>query len=330
MAKTKSIITGANGFLGLWLIRRLLHEGHEVGVVVRNPASLPSDLTKQIKIFKGDITDKASLLEPFKNQEAVFHLAGLIAYKRSEHAAMHAVNVEGTQNVVDTMIQASVPKLLHLSSVVAVGASFSPEQILDENSPYTIGHLNLGYFNTKRAAEKIVVRATNENKIQSVLINPSTIYGPGDAAKGSRKTQLKVARGEFPFYTAGGVSVVDVEDVTNAIVSGFLKGKNGERYIVSGDNITVQKLFEIIADCAQVKAPDIYLPTSILKTLGYAGDLLGRIGFETSISIENAYTASMFHWFRNDKAKKEIDFKSRPAYESIEKSVRWMKDQNLI
>lgn len=330
MSQTRSIITGANGFLGQWLVRRLLAEGHEVSVVLRNPKSLDAELASKVKIYQGDVTKYDSLLEPFKNKDAVFHLAGLIAYKRKELPAMYEVNVTGTQNVIAAMVAQGVSRLLHLSSVVAVGASFTPQNILDEDSPYLIGHLKLGYFDTKHEAEKRVVAAVKENKIQAVMINPSTIYGPGDATKGSRKTQVKVARGGFPFYTAGGVSVVDVEDVVNAIVSGFNKGRNGERYIVAGDNVTIKQLFEIIARCGGVKPPEVYMPTMILKTLGFFGDTMNQLGMQSSLSIENAYTASMFHWFKHDKAARELDFRPQPAELAIEKSVRWMRDHGLL
>lgn len=329
-AQLRSLVTGANGFLGQWLVRRLISEGHAVSVLIRNPQSLPEDLRRYVVIHKGDITQPESLEEAFQKKDQIFHLAGLIAYKREELAAMKRVNVDGTRHVIEAMVKYNVPQLLHLSSVVAVGASTSSKVILNEESPYNVGHLHLGYFDTKHEAEKLVIEATKKNLIRSVIINPSTIYGPGDATKGSRKTQIKVARGEFPFYTGGGVSIVDVEDVVSAILNAVKHGRNGERYIIAGDNITIHDLFTMIARAAGVTAPQIYMPTALLKAIGCVGDLMNKVGLKSSISIENAYTASMFHWFSNEKAKKELNFQPRPAYESIEKSVRWMRENKII
>lgn len=329
----KVIITGANGFLGSWLTGRLLAEGYEVSVLVRQHSDL-SELEglRQTQIpnyFFGDVTDKESLMTAFKNKDIVFHLAGLVSYKKSDRELMDRVNVYGTKNVVETCEELKIPQLLHVSSVVAIGASFKPK-VLDESSTYNISHLNLGYFETKRNAEHIVLTAAQEKRINAVCVNPSTIYGFGDAKKGSRKTQLKVARHEFPFYTSGGVNVVAVEDVIHGILLAIKHGKSGERYILANENMTIKELFKKIADCAGVKPPAIYLPNSILHTIGFTGDLLEKLNFNIGISRVNAYTASMFHWFDSGKAQRDLGFKPSSADQAIENSVRWMKDNGYL
>lgn len=320
----KAIVTGANGFLGSWLCRRLLEEGHDVTALVRKSSDLSEIEHLKLKYEYGDVTDKASLQASFKDKDYVFHLAGVIAYKAVDRALMNRVNIGGTQNVVDVLTEQKQAKLLNLSSVVAVGASFKPES-LTEDSPYTIHDLNLGYFETKHAAEKIVTAAAKKNLIHAVSANPSTIYGFGDAKKGSRKTQIKVAREEFPFYTSGGANVVAAEDVVDGIMKAVAKGRNGERYILCGDNLTIKELFTKIANFAGVKPPQILLPFPLLKLVGHIGDLTGK-----GLSVENAYTASMYHWFTCDKAKKELGFSPRPSDIAIENSVRWMKDHGYL
>src|SRR5690606_38059941 len=155
-----------------------------------------------------DVTDPQSVDSATRGMDSVFHLAGLIAYTRSERAAMERVNVQGTRNVIDACRAAKVKKLVHLSSVVAIGASFDGKTLLNEESEFNLGHLNLGYFETKRKAELHVVDAAKRGDFETVILNPGTIYGAGDAKKGSRKTQIKVAQGRFPFYPSGGVNVV--------------------------------------------------------------------------------------------------------------------------
>ncbi len=325
----KVAVTGANGFLGSWLVRRLLDDGHQVRAVVRKSSDLSELAELKPEYIFGDIGDSTSLLEAFKDQEIVFHLAGAIAYKKSERALMETVNVQGTQNVVDACVNLQTPQLLHLSSVVAVGASFK-QSVLDENSPYLIQKLDLGYFETKRKAEQIVIGAVKENRIRAVCVNPSTIYGAGDAKKGSRKTQVKVARGKFPFYTNGGVNVVAVEDVVDGILLAAKLGKNGERYILSSENMTIKNLFERIAFFAGVKAPQTLMPDWALHTLGFTGDTLNRFGLKGGLSRENAYTASMHHWFSSAKAQKDLGFNPKPSDLAIENSVRWMKENGYL
>ncbi|MBS1969217.1 MAG: SDR family oxidoreductase [Bdellovibrionales bacterium] len=326
----KVLVTGANGFLGSWLTRALVKQGHEVYALVRAQSDLSELNGVSCNYVYGDITDLDSLYKTFGGMDTVFHLAGLIAYKKADRAKMEKINVFGTENVVDACLTKGVRRLVFLSSVVAVGAGYNKNQILNEDSEYNVGKLDLGYFETKRKAEKIVLEAHKNKGLDCVILNPSTIYGEGDAKKGSRKTQLKVAQGNFKFYTSGGVSIVAVEDAVDAIISAWKKGRSGERYILSGENITIQELFRLIAEEAGVPAPNTKMPTAVIFALGKIGDIMESMGMKGSLSTENAWTATMFHWFDNSKAKKELGFNPRPAREAIRSSVKWMRDNGLL
>ncbi|MEZ0391948.1 MAG: NAD-dependent epimerase/dehydratase family protein, partial [Pseudobdellovibrionaceae bacterium] len=190
--------------------------------------------------------------------------------------------------------------------------------------------LDLGYFETKRKAELIVKEACQKNRLDAVILNPSTIYGPGDARKGSRKTQLKVAQGKFKFYTSGGVNVVAVEDAVDGIVSAWKKGRTGERYILSGDNLTIRSLFEMIAKEAGQAPPQILLPGPVLHGIGILGDFMAVLGMKSPISRENAWTSTLFHWFDSSKAQGELDFKPRPAEMAISQSIQWIKENGWL
>ncbi len=215
----KVLVTGSNGFLGSWLTRALVDQGHEVFALVRPSSDLSELEGVGCEYRYGDVTDLPSLLNATSGIDYIFHLAGLIAYKKSEYAAMEKVNVQGTANVVAVCRERKIKRLVYLSSVVAIGAGFTTNEILNEDSKYNIADLNLGYFETKRRAEEIVKASCANGEIDAVILNPSTIYGPGDAKKGSRSMQVKVAKGQFPFYSNGGVSVVAVEDVIAGILS---------------------------------------------------------------------------------------------------------------
>lgn len=326
----KVLVTGANGFLGSWLTRTLSEQGYDVYALVRKNSDLSEIQDIKCTLVYGDVTDLESLRTHFKDMSAVFHLAGVIAYKASQRAMMDKVNVQGTRNVVQVCEELKIPRLIYLSSVVAIGASFTPDKVLNENSPYDIKHLNLGYFETKHEAEKIVLSAVYEGKIDAVILNPSTIYGFGDAKKGSRKMQLKVAQGKLKFYTSGGVNVVAAEDVVAGILSAWKKGIKGEKYILAGENITIKELFTMIAEEAQQPAPTIRVPNWVLHLVGFIGDLMEKVGLKGPLSTENAYTSTMFHWFDSTKAQHNLDFKPRPARAAIKNSVQWMKDQGLL
>ncbi len=330
------LVTGGTGFVGSCLIGSLLKQSDikSIGILHRQNSDLSEienlnlDLSK-LNYFVGDITDKDSLLKATLGIDTVFHLAGLVAYKKSERHKMDLVNVQGTQNMIDACLKNHVRRLVHMSSVTAIGASFTPSS-LNEDSPYNIEHLNLGYFETKHRAEKLVYNAVLRHGLNSVIVNPSTIYGPGDARKGSRKTQLKVAQGNFPFYTSGGVNVIAIEDVCQGLISAWRNGLSGERYILAGENLLIKDLFKLIAKEAGTPAPFIPLPKPLTHFLGFVGDQVEKLGKETSISSENAWTSQLFHWFDSKKAQEHLGLKPKSAQYAIAQSVQWMRDNQLI
>lgn len=323
------LVTGATGFVGSWLVRELSRRGEEVRVLHR-PSSNMDELEGVDFVSRlGDVTDLESLRDACQGVDTVFHLAGVIGYSRAMRQVMEEVNVGGTKKVIEAMQTSPRPKLVYMSSVVAVGASYD-KSVLNEESPFNIHNLDLGYFETKKAAEDLVIDACRRGRIEAVILNPSTIYGPGDARKGSRKTQLKVARGKFPFYTSGGVSIVSVHDVVAAILRARDVGRIGERYILSGDNITIHELFDKIAAIAGVKPPPIYLPNTIVHGLGKIGDLMESLGRKGPINSENAWTSTLYHWFDHSKAKRELGFNPRPADEALRESVEWMKQNGYL
>lgn len=321
----KILITGANGFLGSNLCKKLIGQGFDVSVLVRKNSDLSDLEGLNLKYHYGDILDLNSLNQALKDQDYVMHLAGLISYKRWERDKLYKVNVIGTKNVLESCMQNKVQKLLFLSSVVTIGASFHPE-ILNESSPYKVRDLDFGYFETKKEAEDMVLAAAKNNQIFAYAINPSTIYGPADAKKGSRNNQIKVAKGKMAFYTRGGVNVISVDDVTEGLILSLDRAKSGERYIFCNENLTIKELFKVIASEAGKPAPSLEVPSFILRLFSRFCDL-----FKFGLSRDRAYTATMYHWFSGEKAKRELGFAPHVSSENaIKQSVQWMKDHNYL
>lgn len=326
----KALVTGATGFVGSWLTQKLLSLGYDVSVLCRSPQPKFSFSADKIKIHVGDVSSPLTLSTALKDIDVCFHLAGLVGYSKAMREEMYKTNVLGTKNVLNACQTASVKKLIYMSSVVAVGASFDGLEPLNENSRFNLHHLDLGYFETKHEAENLVIQATRAGKIDAIILNPSTIYGPGDATKGSRSTQIKVAKGKFPFYTPGGVNVIHIDDVVEALCAAVTKGRSGERYILCGENLKIHELFQFIADSAGVSAPKIYLPKPLLLALGKLGDALESFGQKGPINSENAWASVLYHWFDNSKAKRELGLQPRSAKLAISDSVQWMKDNSII
>ncbi|MDE0119652.1 MAG: NAD-dependent epimerase/dehydratase family protein [Bdellovibrionales bacterium] len=317
----KVLVTGASGFLGGWLCKALCEKGWEVHTLLR-PTSDKSTLKDlNLHFHTGDVTDLDSFMRASQGVEIVFHLAGLVSHTSKQLNPMQKVNVQGTAHAIE-VCQAQKARLIHISSVVAVGASKKPI-VLNEQSPYDLSLSQIGYFHTKKQAEILVQKACKEGKITAAILNPSTIYGPGDMKKESRRVQLKVAQGRFPFYTSGGVSVVDVESVVSACIKAVEKGRPGERYILSGENISIKELFSLIAKANKMKPPFIHLNNFLLHSLSEIGTGLQSLGFSFPIHRESARLATLYHWFDHSKAKQELDFTPMTAKQAINNSLKW-------
>lgn len=311
-------------------MRQLASYGDEITLLVRGSSDLSRLSQFSPKIIEGDILNRQSLLLATENKDLVLHLAGLIAYKKKDRRMMEKVNVVGTQNLLDACVTHSTPKVLHLSSVAAIGFQRKPIPI-NEDFQFDFAKYNLGYFQTKREAEDLCIQYHAEHSLPVFLINPSTIYGNGDAKKGSRKTQLKVAQGKFPFYPPGGVNVVHVQDVIDLIFKILESGRPARRYIAAGDNLTIEQLFKAIANFSGAKPPKWPLPKALITALGALGDLKTRFSkSETSLTSETAITSTSYHWFSNERAKTELGFQPRSSMEAISDSVQWMKENNYL
>ena len=328
----KALITGATGFVGSWLTKRLIKDGYDVIAPVRNIKKAQELNSEGATLEPYSLTDSKSINSIFKKHQPdiVFHLAGYIAYKKEERQKMYEANVTGTQNIVSACTKYKTSKLIYMSSVVAIGAGQNKNDVLDEMSPFNVGQYDFGYFETKKEAESIVMAAHKKEGLHAICLNPSTIYGPGDMLKGSRKAQLKAAKGKMPFYPKGGVSIIHIEDLISAVMASITKAKPGERYILSGENISLKELFSIISKAAKVQPPKIGLNRPVMLTIAYLFKGLGILGIKAPLSVENAYIASMYHWFDNTKATNTLGLVTRPAEEIIKESVLWAKEHSLI
>ncbi len=318
------LVTGASGFIGSWLVRKLIHEGHQVKVLCRPTSDFRLILDLEFEKCFGDITDPKTITPALSDIDTVFHLAGYIGYKKSDHALMDQVNVQGTDNIYKLSLKNNIKNFIFLSSVTAIGASFSPFESLDETSKYNLSDLNFGYAESKRKGEAIVF-GTNSS-MKCVVLNPSTVYGPGDMLKSSRKNQLMAMKGQLKFYPYGGVSVVGVHDVVDAIYKSVTLGVHGQRYILSGDNLFIKDLMDKICFHAKSNPPKFQIPGFILDTLGFVGDNFTN---GKPLDSETAQVIQLFHWYKNEKAVNQLEFKPSPSDQVIKSSVDWAM-KNMI
>ena len=323
-------ITGASGLLGGNLAAELVAAGHEVvatrraGTQVAHLADLP------IAWRDADLADAAALARAFDGAAAVFHCAAAVTIKREVTPEMRAVNVDGTRHVIDACIKAGVARLVHTSSVVAVGLS-TDGRPCDETARWNFDELGLldAYAITKHEAEEVVHGA--QDRIDAVIVNPTYMLGPRDARPSSGELIRKVVKHRIPGWTPGYNNFVDVRDVARGMIAAWQKGRRGERYILAGHDMTYRRLFETVAQVAGVRPPLLPAPRLLARALGKWGDLVERRGGEpivNSTQVRYAYT-DRFR-FASTKAARELGYKYGPLEPAIHDALDWFRANHML
>ena len=245
------LVTGGAGLLGNALIDMLLENCEHVRAIY-NSTALTINPTSNFETFKCDILNVYELEDAMQGVTEVYHCAGLVSFNPKDEKKLYSINVEGTANVVNAALNAGVKKLVHVSSVAALGR-IRPGEMIDETLLWTEETSNSKYGHSKYLGEMEVWRGVAEG-LNAVVINPSIILGAGNWNEGSTKI-FKSVYDEFPWYTEGTTGVVDVKDVAVAMMQLMNSDITAEKFIVSAENISYRGMFTMMAKAFNKKAP---------------------------------------------------------------------------
>ena len=323
------IITGANGFLGNNIIRKLeLDSDNEIRAFVLNGDSTKSLENLKCKIYYGDVTNKESLSHVFKNTDGkevfVIHCAAVVYIKSKYNPLIYNVNVNGTKNIVDKVLKLKA-KLIYISSVHAI-----PEKpnngLITEITKFNPDHVYGLYAKTKAEAAKYVIDAVKSKNLDACIIHPSGIIGPKDFGN-SHLTQLikEIANGKLFACVKGGYDFVDVRDVADGVINACKNGGKGECYILSNRYITIKELCDLVCHVQGRKKIKIVLPISFAKLIAPLFEMYYNLKKQTPLFTKySLYTLSSNANFSNEKAKKDLDFKTRSITVTIKDTVEWI------
>jgi len=248
-------ITGGTGFIGSYIIKNLIEKGHRVRAIRRSnkrPFYIPAGVLDKVEWIEGDVLDVVSLSDAMQGVDAVIHSAAIVSFAKSERRQMYKINVEGTGNVVNAAIETGVKRLLHISSVAALGRTSKAETV-SEKKKWEENKNNTNYAISKHHSELHVWRGFAEG-LEGVVINPSTVLGFGDWHQSSCAIFRNAYR-EFPWYTKGVNGFVGVEDVAEVAVQLLMSDITQRRFIVNAENWSFRELFNTIADGFGKKHP---------------------------------------------------------------------------
>ncbi len=317
----RAFVTGATGFIGGRVARRLATEGHEVTALVRTPSKAGALADLGVDLHPGDITDPAGVEAGVKDHDVVFHLAAWIALGARDRDRMHRINVEGTENVLRAAAEADVAGIVYCSSVAAIGPN-PPGVVGDETSRHDGTFASL-YEETKHEAHRRA-RALAAEGAPVTTVLPCAVYGPGDTSLMGTLIGWYAKRRllALPFADAA-ISFVHVDDVVGGALAAAERGRPGEDYLLGGDNDTIGGLFERAAPTTGIRAPRVRLNVGTLRWLQGVGPISARLMKQEPDYIKDALANVRESWmFSSAKAERELGYTWRDAPTGLAETVR--------
>jgi dihydroflavonol-4-reductase len=322
------VVTGASGHIGANLVRSLVDAGAKVRVTVHKSTAALEGL--DVERVPADLLDPASLEKAFREAEMVYHLAAFISLVRHQADRLQAVNVEGTRNVVEAALKCKVRRLVHVSSIEAL---LHPERgdPIEEADPPLPESISTLYGRTKAQGELIVLEAVKRS-LDAVIVYPTAVVGGHDYAPSDfGQMFLDFGRTRLPALVTGGFDLVDVRDLVDGIQAAGKSGKTGERYILSGEYMTVGEISEALEDNTVARRPRLTVPYWIAYPAAFFTPLYYRLSGTrprfTRMSLKILHDKRRVS---HEKATRELGYTPRNPREGIKAAVEWFGEAGML
>ncbi len=311
------LVTGGTGFLGSQLIKILVDSGKSVRALKRenSDTSALEDYADRVEWIDGDLLDIFSLEDALQDIKQVYHCAAVVSFNPSDRKDLFEINIKGTEHLVNCCLSSGIEKLVHVSSIAALGRT-KEESSISEETKWVDDKLNSSYAISKYFGENEVWRGITEG-LNAVIVNPSVILGPWDWSKGTAKFFPMTWKG-LKYYTSGTTGFVDVEDVAKCMIQLMKCDISGERYIISSDNWKFQKLFGKIADQLGKKQPS-KKANPVMAGLAWRLEYLRSkiFGVKPIITEESVAIGMVDFYYDNNKIKEQTGFRFKDLEETI-------------
>ena len=317
-----TLVTGATGLVGSHVTRLLVERGDRVRVTVRTGSILDQIEDLGIEMARCDILDRQAVRRAMRGVTRVFHVAGLTSL-RAGADALYRVNVDGTRIVLEEALRAGAERVVHTSSVAAIGPA-TRGATADERQVFRAGHHGLPYINSKHAAENEALRVAAHG-LPVVIVNPGFVFGRGDLHRSSTEIVRRFLRRQIPAYVDGALNIVDVRDVARGHLAADERGEPGERYILGNRNYTLDRLFADLGRVSGVEPPSLKLPVPVALALAEAQ---ARLPGRAQITPTEVRASSLWWTYRNTKAKRELGWRPSPHEDTIEATVAWYRERD--
>lgn len=321
------LVTGGSGVIGGALIDHLHADGDEVVALARSPAAAAAVEARGARSARGDVLDERAVREAAAGCEIVYNVAGVNTMCPRDPALMLRTNVNGAAVVVRAAAASGVRRLVHTSSAAALGEAHGT--IGDERSPHRGSYLSV-YERSKHLAEGAVLAAADETGLDVVLVNPSSVQGPGRAT-GTGRLLLAALDGRLRVLVNTIISIVNIGDCVRGHVLAAQRGVRGERYVLSGASLPLREAFALAGAIAGTSYRTFTLPAPVARTGAGAVELACRaLGRTAPICREMIETVLHGHRYDGSRATRELGLAYTPVPQTLRRTIEWARAEGLL
>jgi len=325
-----TLVTGATGFIGSHIAKKLVDRGEHVKVLLRGSSKTTNIDDIDVERVYGDVMDLSSINEALRGCDTLYHTAGVASFRKKDYQKMEDINVGGTSNILNAALESGVKKAVHTSSIAAIGVD-SQGGIADEQTKYDLDYLGVKYLETKHRGEQIALELAKKG-LPLVVVNPATVIGTGDIYLSSTAFILWYYKKKFPGYMDGTLNMVDVEDVADGHILAAEKGKIGERYILGNENFTLLELFSLLEEVTGVPKPKMKIPYFMALASGYFVERILGMSFPNYSTMDlDSVKLSKLRWhFDSSKAIAELGYQPRDIKKSVKNTLEWFRENGYL
>lgn len=320
------LVTGANGLLGHHVVLRLLQEGHEVHIIVRSLHRIYFDLTK-IKCFIGDFCNEQLFTNAATHCDALVHIAAITATNLLHFNNYRSINVDANRMILNVCSRLKINNIVFVSSSNTIGYG-SEFKLASETASFRYPFTNSFYAQSKLLAESFYLEASNDPDKHIVIINPGFLIGAYDVKPSSGRLVLMGWRKRLVFIPNGGKSFVAASDVAICISKALVHGSNGEKYLVTGPNLSFKDFYQLLSRVGAYRQKIVVLPSFFLRILARFGDLLQFFGLQTDLCSRNINQLLIREYYSSTKAIHQLAHPCSSLEQSVLECVEWLNINN--
>jgi dihydroflavonol-4-reductase len=326
----KVFVTGANGLLGSNVVRQLLTEGHEVTILARSGANMNGLKGTNTTVISGDLQNEDLMIRSTAGFDVLIHAAAKTSQWPTDLKHYEAINVKGTEAVINAVKRNGIPKLIHVSTANTFGYG-TREHPGTEETPYRFQQLDSGYITSKYLAQQMIIEEVMANRLPAIIVNPTFMIGPYDAKPSSGRIIQMGLNKKIQVFPSGGKNFIHVRDAAVAVCNAIHLGKTGECYLLANENLTYREFYEKINRVVHQDPVQVQLPGFILNTGGKSGSFIEKV-FKRPIQLNsvNARLLVIGNYYSGKKAVEMLKMPQTPIETAILEAIMWWQEKQIV